>query len=439
MSKILATVITNENPAADEYGLVVRPIGGSGGGDVTIVAPIPLPVTIADEPVEVDIVSSINLPVTGPLTDAELRAAPVEVEGTVSINQPIEINETYVTASGNITANGQNVTLSLEGRKSASVQFTSTGWSGSFRFYTSNNGVTFTECQAVRPFSWDVVSRLGPAMSSGTSAWIFCLAGGETHVRVESVSFVGGSMAVLIVGSPAPADPIMNSMGAQGDNNAVQAGVVIAGRRDTGCYPIAARADNQIVSSVGLVVRNAAGYESEAAPSEARGYMVSGYDATPNVAIRLRVRDEDPISSDFGLITRNIPSGTQPVSGPLTDAELRATPVPVSGTVSVNEPVTVDGTVSTKTPLTPAAPVAVSVGVASTQILATNAARKGAAIVNTSAARISLGLDAPAVLDSGITLFPGGSFVMDEYTFTTGIINGIASAAASNAGAQEYA
>ena len=35
-----------------------------------------------------------------------------------------------------------------------------------------------------------------------------------------------------------------------------------------------------------------------------------------------------------------------PVSGPLTDAQLRATPVPVSGTVSVNEPVTVDGAVS---------------------------------------------------------------------------------------------
>lgn len=54
---------------------------------------------------------------------------------------------------------------------------------------------------------------------------------------------------------------------------------------------------------------------------------------------------------------RTDPTGTttQPVSGPLTDAQLRATPVPVSGTVSVVEPVsvddnggslTVDGTVS---------------------------------------------------------------------------------------------
>lgn len=40
---------------------------------------------------------------------------------------------------------------------------------------------------------------------------------------------------------------------------------------------------------------------------------------------------------------------TQAVTGPLTDAELRATPVPVSGTVTITDgagPVTVDGTVS---------------------------------------------------------------------------------------------
>lgn len=99
--------------------------------------------------------------------------------------------------------------------------------------------------------------------------------------------------------------------------------------------------------------------------------------------------------------------------------------------------VTIAGSVSTKTPLTPASPVAVSVGVASTQILASNASRKSARLVNTSSARISLAFGVPAVLDSGMTLYPGGSFNMDEYDFNTSAINGIASAAASNVGAQE--
>lgn len=154
------------------------------------------------------------------------------------------------------------------------------------------------------------------------------------------------------------------------------------------------------------------------------------------------------------------------VTGPLTDTQLRATPVPVSGsvtvsgTVSVNQPVTVQATdldirnlvfatdkvdasgssVSiTKTDLTPSAPTAASVGVASAQILASNANRKGLILVNTSVNRISLGFGSTAVLDSGPTLYPQGSFNMGEYDFDTGAVNAIASAASSNIAIQEYA
>lgn len=42
-----------------------------------------------------------------------------------------------------------------------------------------------------------------------------------------------------------------------------------------------------------------------------------------------------PAGTEAGLVVRNIPSGTQAVSGPVTDAQIRATPLPVSGTVSV--------------------------------------------------------------------------------------------------------
>lgn len=49
---------------------------------------------------------------------------------------------------------------------------------------------------------------------------------------------------------------------------------------------------------------------------------------------RVDAANADPVGTEPGLIVRNIPSGTQAVSGPLTDAQLRATPVPVSGTVS---------------------------------------------------------------------------------------------------------
>jgi hypothetical protein len=46
---------------------------------------------------------------------------------------------------------------------------------------------------------------------------------------------------------------------------------------------------------------------------------------------RATVRNSDPDPTDYGIVVRNIPSGTQAVSGPfLTNAELRAAAVPIS-------------------------------------------------------------------------------------------------------------
>ncbi len=79
-------------------------------------------------------------------------------------------------------------------------------------------------------------------------------------------------------------------------------------------------------------------------------------------------------------------------------------------------------------------------GAASGVAVALNANRKGLVLVNTSANRISLGFGAnAAVLDSGITLMPnGGTFAMDEYSFSTAAINAIASGAGSNLAIQEF-
>lgn len=101
--------------------------------------------------------------------------------------------------------------------------------------------------------------------------------------------------------------------------------------------------------------------------------------------------------------------------------------------------VTARDPISTKTDLTPSSPAVTSVGVASASAVAANANRKGLVLTNVSTARISLGFGGAAVLDSGITLYPGGTFEMDEYMFDLGAVNAIASAAASNLGVQEFA
>lgn len=90
------------------------------------------------------------------------------------------------------------------------------------------------------------------------------------------------------------------------------------------------------------------------------------------------------------------------------------------------------------TPLTGSAPAAATVGIASGTVLAANTSRKGAIFTNTSANTISFGLNGnAAVLNSGITLIPYGVWIMDQFTFTTGAITAIASAAASNLAVQE--
>lgn len=93
--------------------------------------------------------------------------------------------------------------------------------------------------------------------------------------------------------------------------------------------------------------------------------------------------------------------------------------------------------------LTPAAPTAVSVGVASGALVAASTTRRHLIIVNTdAAARISLGFGAnAAVLDSGITIYPHGSYEMSEQegNLYRGAINAISSAAATNVSIQQDA
>ncbi len=90
-------------------------------------------------------------------------------------------------------------------------------------------------------------------------------------------------------------------------------------------------------------------------------------------------------------------------------------------------------------PLTASAPIAAAVGVASAAALAANASRKAAVLVNTSDNVISLAFGAPAVLNSGITLFPGGTFNLTrDNFFSAAEIRAIASVAASNLAIQEF-
>lgn len=95
-------------------------------------------------------------------------------------------------------------------------------------------------------------------------------------------------------------------------------------------------------------------------------------------------------------------------------------------------------TTLSKTALTGSSPTSATIGATSTAAVAANSSRKGLVLINTSENIISLAFGSAAVLNSGITLYPRGSFQMDEYTFSTQAVNAIASVASSNLAIQEY-
>jgi hypothetical protein len=100
----------------------------------------------------------------------------------------------------------------------------------------------------------------------------------------------------------------------------------------------------------------------------------------------------------------------------------------------------VNPTESTNVPYSsdPETPFAVTVDQTSIFVLAANAARKGLTIQNVSCHVISFAFNSAAVLLGAMTLYPGGSFWMDSYDFSTGAVYAIASANDSNLVVQEF-
>lgn len=163
------------------------------------------------------------------------------------------------------------------------------------------------------------------------------------------------------------------------------------------------------------------------------------------------------VTGTFYQATQPISAASLPthgVTGPLTDAELRATAVPISGTVTASGPLTdaqlraatvpVSGTVTASGPLTDAqlraavvptslpaattpAQSTVSVLITSTTILAPNAARRGATIYNESGAIVFVKLGATASITSYTAQVAIGGYYEVPYSYT-GTIDGITAA-----------
>ena len=81
-------------------------------------------------------------------------------------------------------------------------------------------------------------------------------------------------------------------------------------------------------------------------------------------------------------------------------------------------PSLVDGSVVVQGMGTPSAPATATATTSSAIAVPANADRKGLIIINLGTANVSFGCGTTAVTNSGITLTPSGTWVMDSYTYT---------------------
>jgi len=122
-----------------------------------------------------------------------------------------------------------------------------------------------------------------------------------------------------------------------------------------------------------------------------------------------------PVPVTGVLTNAELRSTPVPVTGVLSNAELRSTPVPVTGVLSNAElraaPVPVVSSVATRTPTT----TSITSTTSSTLILAANANRRGLMISNQSTSKLYLSFSALAAAgNSFIQMDPGGLVLLDQ-------------------------
>lgn len=156
-------------------------------------------------------------------------------------------------------------------------------------------------------------------------------------------------------------------------------------------------------------------------------------------AVNLDIRD---LSSATDSVAVTDGGGTLTVDDGGSSLTVDGT-VAISGTVtvSVSGTTTVDGTVSTKTDLLGDAPGTDTVGTTEASLVASTATRKGFEVFNTSedSQKLWLAFDGqPAIAGSGVPLEAGDGWAMDEFSFSTGEIRWVGSAADTTCAFQEF-
>lgn len=220
--------------------------------------------------------SSASLAVTGPLTDAQLRATPVPVSGTVTANAGSNLNTSALNLEATqalIKAKTDNLDVLLSTRTKPADQQHAIVDSGTITTVTTLTGIA-------------------NALPAGSNVI------GHVIADSGSTTVVTGSVAVTSAGlTDLDATTQTVSNGTAGTKSQLVGGVF---------------------NTTPPTLTNGQG---SALQSNAKGELIVAQPTAADLNVTVT-----------GTVTANAGSGTLAVSGPLTDAQLRASAVPVSGT-----------------------------------------------------------------------------------------------------------
>lgn len=278
------------------------------GASLTVDGPV-TDAQLRATPIEVTMTGSPS----GGLTDTELRATPVPVSGTVAatLSEPISIDDN----GSSITVDNAQLSVVGGGTEAAAMRVTIANDSTGVLSVDDNGGsltVDGTFWQATQPVSgtfWQATQPISGTVTVNEPVTV------DGTVALDSATLTALETITI-------ANPTTNPETGLAKDATLTGGTAKAIVR-AGAKGATAAAD---VTSTSIDVDHN-GLDVKVAGT----VPVSGtfWQAT------------QPVSGTFWQATQPV-SGTVTASGPVTDAQLRATPVPVSGTVTVNEPVSID-------------------------------------------------------------------------------------------------
>lgn len=352
--------------------------GGGGGGGLTNTelraSPVPVSisgsVTVA-EPVTIDgtVAVSGSVAVTGPLTDTQLRAAPVPVTGTVSTTgltdaelraTPVDVSVVgTVTVSEPVTVDGtialdaptlaalENISaiitslpaVALDAATLAALETINAVVSGTVELGATTLAALETiqaNCTQVGTWTVDLsvatLAALETINAVQSGAWTVAV---NNFPAVQPVSDNGGSLTVdgtvavsSVGGTVAVTGPLTDTQ-LRATPVPVSGTVTTGGLTDTQLRATPVPVSGTVTATGPLTD---AQLRAVAVPVSGTVTANAGTGPWP-------VTDNGGSLTVDGTVAVSSVGGTVAVSGPLTDTQLRAVPVPVSGTVTVNQPV----------------------------------------------------------------------------------------------------